>query len=281
MVVLTRKFKLMNLQDKLHTLTLDRKAILAVNFYNFETLSGILRAAAKMQQPVILQVSESTIRYLGLKIAVSLARTALADYGVTGWLHLDHGSSPEIARQCLNSGFDSVMIDASERSFDENVSITRQVVEMASQFHASVEAELGYVAKLGQSQWANQYTQPEEARRFVELTGVNALAVAIGSAHGFYKSAPDLQIGLLKEIRQTTPVALVLHGSSGIPDEMLKAAISAGISKVNLATESKNIFMKTLKKELQQTDEIDLRKVFPVAIEAVESLISQKISVVY
>lgn len=271
----------MNLQEKLYALTRDRKAILAVNFYNFETLSGILRAAAKMQQPLILQVSESTIRYLGLKMAISLARTALADYSLTGWLHLDHGSSPEIARRCLDAGFDSVMIDASEKPFDENVGITRQVVEMASQFNANVEAELGYVAKLGQSQGANQYTQPEEARRFVELTGVNALAVAIGSAHGFYKSAPVLQIGLLKEIRLATPVPLVLHGSSGIPDEMLKAAISAGISKVNLATESKNIFMKTLKNELQQTDEIDLRKVFPVAIEAVESLISQKISVVY
>ena len=271
----------MKLQDKLQVLSLDRKAILAVNFYNFETLSGILKAAAKLQQPIILQVSESTIRYLGLKIAVSLARTALADYGVTGWLHLDHGSSPEIARLCLESGFDSVMIDASEMPFDENVRITKLVVEMASRYDANVEAELGYVAKLGQSQGSNQYTQPEEAHRFVELTGVNALAVAIGSAHGFYRSAPELQIGLLQQIRHATPVALVLHGSSGIPDEMLKAAISAGISKVNLATESKNIFMKTLKKELLQTDEIDLRKVFPVAIEAVEGLITQKIEVVY
>lgn len=113
------------------------------------------------------------------------------------------------------------------------------------------------------------------------MTGVTALAVAIGSAHGFYKSAPELQIGLLGQIREATQVPLVLHGSSGIPDEMLKAAIGAGISKVNLATESKNIFMKMLKKELLQTDEIDLRKVFPVAIEAVENLIAQKIDVVY
>lgn len=271
----------MRLQDKLYALSLDRKALLAVNFYNFETLSGILRAAAKTQQPVILQVSESTIRYLGLNIAVSLARTALANYGVTGWLHLDHGSSPEIVKQCLSAGFDSVMIDASEKSFHENVRITSQVVEMASHFGASVEAELGYVAKLGQSQGASRYTQPDEAKQFVELTGVNALAVAIGSAHGFYKSVPELQIDLLKEIRQATPVSLVLHGSSGIPDNMLRDAIEAGICKVNLATESKNIFMKTLKKELSQTDEIDLRKVFPVAIDAVESLITQKLKVVY
>jgi ketose-bisphosphate aldolase len=271
----------MKLQDKLHTLSRDRKAILAVNFYNFETLSGILRAAAAENQPIILQVSESTIRYLGLKIAVSLARTSLADYGVTGWLHLDHGSSPEIVKQCLEAGFDSVMIDASEKPFGENVRITRQVVEMASQYEANVEAELGYVAKLGQSQNNSIFTQPEDAGRFVELTGINALAVAIGSAHGFYKSVPELQIGLLKEIRLATLATLVLHGSSGIPDEMLRQAIDAGISKVNLATETKNIFMKTLKTELQQTDEIDLRKVFPVAIGAVTDLISQKIKVVY
>jgi fructose-bisphosphate aldolase class II/tagatose 1,6-diphosphate aldolase GatY/KbaY len=271
----------MKLKEKLLELIRDRKAILAVNFYNFETLSGILRAAAKENQPIILQISESTIRYLGLKIAVSLARTALADYGVTGWLHLDHGSSPEIVRQCLETGFDSVMIDASEKPFGENVRITRQVVEMASKYEANVEAELGYVAKLGQSQSNSMFTQATDAARFVELTGVNALAVAIGSAHGFYKSAPALQIGLLKEIRQATPAALVLHGSSGIPDEMLREAINAGINKVNLATETKNIFMKTLKKELQQTDEIDLRKVFPVAIGAVTDLISQKIQIVY
>src|SRR5512138_799376 len=246
---------MMKLQDKLHELSLKRKALLAANFYNFETLSGILRAAAKADQPVILQASESTIRYLGLKIAVSLARTALSDYGVTGWLHLDHGSSPEIARQCLDAGFDSVMIDASEFPFDDNVRITRQVVEMASRFGANVEAELGYVAKLGQSQGSMSFTQPADASRFVELTGVNALAVAIGSSHGFYKSAPQLQIGLLKEIRLATPAALVLHGSSGIPDDMLRDAVKAGISKVNLATESKNIFMKTLKNEMLQTDE--------------------------
>jgi ketose-bisphosphate aldolase len=281
LIVSIWRFKLMKLQDKLHSLSLERKALLAVNFYNFETLSGILRAASAENQPIILQVSESTIRYLGLKIAVSMARAALSDYGVTGWLHLDHGSSPEIARQCLDAGFDSVMIDASERSFDENVRITRQVVEMASPFNANVEAELGYVAKLGQSQGDFSFTRPTDAKKFVEMTGVNALAVAIGSAHGFYKSLPALQIGLLKEIRKATPAALVLHGSSGIPDEMLRQAIDAGISKVNLATESKNIFMKTLKNELQQTDEIDLRKVFPVAIGVVTDLIRQKIQVVY
>jgi fructose-bisphosphate aldolase class II/tagatose 1,6-diphosphate aldolase GatY/KbaY len=271
----------MKLQEKLHILKQEKKAILAVNFYNFETLSGILNAALQTGQPLILQASESTIKYLGLQMTVSMARTGLSSYGVTGWLHLDHGSSPEMARKCLEAGFDSVMIDASEKPFAENVQITRQVVEMASQFEANVEAELGYVAKLGQVQDAGQFTQPEEAARFVELTGVNALAIAIGSAHGFYKSAPKLQTGLLREISKATGAALVLHGSSGIPDAMLREAIDAGISKVNLATESKNTFMKSLKHELAMTEEIDLRKVFPVAIQAVTNLITQKLHVVY
>lgn len=270
----------MDLQSKLHQLHLESKAILAANFYNFETLTGILRAASQLDKPIILQVSESTIRYLGLNMAVKLARTGLDDHKVTGWLHLDHGSSPEIARQCIDAGFDSVMIDASEKPFDENVRITRQVVEMASVLGVNVEAELGFVAKLGQVQESGQFTQPEEARRFVDLTGVNALAVAIGSAHGFYKSTPSLQISLLAEIRKATDTVLVLHGSSGIPNRMLREAITAGISKVNLATESKNIFMKTLRQELANTDEIDLRKVFPVAIQAVTDLITQKINVV-
>ena len=269
----------MTLKEKLKLLTAERKAILAVNFYNYETLAGILRAARKLKEPVILQVSESTIRYLGLRIAANLARTALEDYEVEGWLHLDHGSSPELAAQCLAEGFDSVMIDASEKPFEENAVITSRVVNMAARYGANVEAELGYVAKLGQSQTEFQFTQPDEARRFVDLTGVDALAVAIGTAHGFYKSTPVLQIRLLEEIRQATSAALVLHGSSGVPDSALRQAIKAGISKINLATESKNIFMKTLKEELPKSDEIDLRKVFPVAIEAVAGLIEGKLRV--
>ena len=156
-------------------------------------------------------------------------------------------------------------------------SLAFEVVKLAEKYDANVEAELGYVAKLGQKQNTAVYTQPEEVKLFTELTGVNALAVAIGSAHGFYKSTPVLQIELLKSIRQVTDKTLVLHGGSGIPDIQIKKAIQAGISKINLATETKNIFMLTLKEILAQTDEIDLRKVFPKAIDAVETLIYNKI----
>jgi fructose-bisphosphate aldolase class II/tagatose 1,6-diphosphate aldolase GatY/KbaY len=271
---------MMKLQEKLATFGREHRALLAVNFYNAETLAGILMAASKLEQPVILQLSESTLKYLGLKVAAAIAKAAIGQYAVEAWLHLDHGSSEELAKQCLDEGFDSVMIDASEKSFEENVRITSRVVKMAESYGANVEAELGFVAKLGQDQQTGAFTQPEEAKLFAELTGINALAVAIGSAHGFYKSTPVLQFGLLAEIRQATPVALVLHGSSGIPDEQIRQAINAGINKVNLATEAKNIFMKTLQKTLASTDEIDLRKVFPVAIDAVEWLIAGKMELV-
>lgn len=269
----------MKLQHKLAELGRQGKALLATNFYNFETLSGILQAAEVKGKPVILQLSESSICYLGLEVAVTMARSALRSYGVQGWLHLDHGTSVEMTHRCLDAGFDSVMIDASEKSFEENVKTTATVVKIASHFQANVEAELGFVAKLGQEQHM-EYTQPEEARRFVEETGVNALAIAIGSAHGFYRKTPNLQLELLSRIHEATPAALVLHGSSGIPEDQLRRAIERGIAKVNLATETKSVFMKTLQKVLCNNREIDLRKIFPYATESVKKLISEKLDVV-
>jgi tagatose 1,6-diphosphate aldolase GatY/KbaY len=270
----------MRLQDKLEQLSREGKALLATNFYNFETLSGLLQAAAEKKKSIILQLSESSVHYMGLDLAAAMARAGLKAYNVEGWLHLDHGGSIEMVQRCLDAGFDSVMIDASEKPFDENVSITSRVVEIAARYHANVEAELGYVAKLGQAQVVNQFTQPEEAARFVEATGINALAVAIGSAHGFYKETPTLQLELLAKIHQATPAALVLHGSSGIPDAQLRGAIERGIAKVNLATETKNIFMRRLKNVLTDNEEIDLRKVFPKATESVKALIEEKLDIV-
>ena len=270
----------MKLKEKLAYLSRHGGALLAANFYNFETLSGILAAAAKKQVPVSLQLSEGSIDDLGLKVAVSMARSALSQYGVEGWLHLDHGSSIDIVKRCLDAGFDSVMIDASERPFNENAEMTSAVVRLASAYGATVEAELGFVAKLGQAQVNGSFTQPDEAARFVKETGVDALAVAIGSAHGFYKEPPRLQLDLLREIHAATPAALVLHGSSGIPDDQLRKAIALGISKVNLATETKNTFICSLRDVLTQSEEIDLRKIFPQATQFVVRLIEEKIDLV-
>jgi ketose-bisphosphate aldolase len=271
----------MRLQDKLLQLKAERKAILAANFYNFETLSGILQAASKLKMPVILQLSESSIRYMGLTVAAAMAKTALKEYAVEGWLHLDHGSSIEIVQSCLEEGFDSVMIDASEKSLDENIRITRQVVKIADGYDANVEAELGFVAKLGQKQNQQGFTQPGDATRFVDNTGVHALAIAIGSAHGFYKQTPKLDIEMLALISDIIPTPLVLHGSSGIPDAMLLEAIHNGICKINLATETKNTFMHALKERLKNNSEIDLRVVFPDATQAVIDLIAKKLKTIH
>ena len=269
----------MNVKELLKQCQASNQAVLATNFYNLETLQGVMRAAQATESPVLLQLTRSSIDYMGLKNAVVMARQAIADYGVNGWIHLDHGGSVELVERCLDAGFDSVMIDASEEPFDVNVATTRRVVELTAPYGVNVEAELGYVAKLGQLQGGG-FTTPEEAKLFVEQTGVDALAVSIGSAHGFYKQAPKLDIERLAQIHAATDVALVLHGSSGIPHEMVQQAISNGIVKVNLATEIKDTFMRNLKGILTSTDEIDLRKVFPKATDAVVELLVEKYKMV-
>ena len=270
----------MLLKDKLAQFNQSGHAILAANFYNFETLTGILNAVGDTSQDIILQVSEGTIQYLGLEMTVDMVRAALRQHEINGWLHLDHGSSIELVQQCLDVGFDSVMIDASEKPLEENIKITCQVVRLAESYQANVEAELGYIAKLGQHQGGNIYTQPEEAKNFAEATGINALAIAVGTAHGFYKDPPHLQLDLIASIHAITPAALVLHGASGVPAEQLKKAINNGISKINVATDSKNAFMQSLKVTLNKTDEIDLRLVFPKATKAVSDLIAQKLTII-
>lgn len=269
----------MKLQDKLKEFQIEKKAILATNFYNLETLIAILSASSQMHVPVILQLTSSSIEYMGLDVAVRVARQGLADYGVEGWIHLDHGADIQLIHRCLDVGFDSVMIDASDKPFEENVEITSQVVELAKKYEANTEAELGYVAKLGQEQ-QGAFTTVEDAKAFVSQTGVDSLAIAIGSAHGFYKTAPKLDIERLAAIHDALDEILVLHGSSGIPDDMLKEAVKNGISKVNLATEIKDTFMKNLKDILQDSEEIDLRKVFPKSIDKVVDMLKAKYAIV-
>ena len=270
----------MKIKDKLQQLTREGRGLLATNFYNLETLHGVLQAAADLREPLILQLTKSSIDYMGIETAVAMGRNGLKEYGVEGWLHLDHGGSIEIVQQCLDAGFDSVMIDGSELAFEENIRITREVVNRAKSYGAHVEAELGYVAKLGQSHKQQGFTQPAEAKKFVNETGIDALAVAVGTAHGFYKEEPILQLELLSEIAASTSATLVLHGGSGVPETQLRQAISRGICKVNLATEIKNIFMKSLQSELRYNEEIDLRIIFPKATEQITELVKGKLEIV-
>ncbi len=271
---------MLSLQEKWRELDRLNNAVLAINFYNFETLSSILKAAKRKQLPVIIQATRKTIQYLGLDVTLGLAKSARKQYEVDAWLHLDHATDLDLIRQCIKGGFDSVMIDASEQPYRENIETTEKVVEMAKPHRVNVEAELGYVAKMGQSREKIRFTQPDEAKIFVEQTGVDALAVAIGSAHGFYDKEPRLDLELLGQIHDATPAALVLHGGSGIPPRQLKKAIKKGIRKINVATEIKNKFIGSLKSELQHTDDIDLRNIFPEAIKEVQHLIEDKLDIV-
>jgi fructose-bisphosphate aldolase class II/tagatose 1,6-diphosphate aldolase GatY/KbaY len=258
----------------------DGHAVLAANFYNAETLLAVLRAARRTRSPVILQTSPATLDYLGVEQASAMACAAAHELGVRAYVHLDHASDVGLVRRCLAFGYDSVMLDASEEDFDTNVERTREVVALAHRSGKAVEAELGYVPKLGQSPAnAGDFTSPEEAAAFVEATGVDFLAVAIGSAHGFYRQAPRLDYERLAAIRDAVDVPLVLHGSSGLADDQLKKAISRGICKINFATEIKDTFMRTLKRCLTQSDEIDLRKSFPPAIDAATDLVEAKMLV--
>lgn len=270
----------MLLKDKLKEVQQQKKALLATNFYNFETLKAVLLAAKSGNNPLILQLTQSSIDYMGLENAVSMGRTGLKYFGVEGWIHLDHGGSVELVEKCLKAGFDSVMFDGSELPFDENIALSTKVVEMAKKYNANVEAELGYVAKLGQSSEKMKFTRPEDARMFASKTGIDALAIAIGTAHGFYKAEPKLDFDRLNAIAAATDVPLVLHGGSGVPADAVKKAVSLGICKVNVATEIKNMFMKTLQQLLKNNEEIDLRKVFPFAIENVKELVEGKLKLV-
>ncbi len=270
----------MRLQEKFLELRSKKQGLLATNFYNFETLEGILRAAKESDQSIILQVTKSSIDYMGLPVAFNLAKSMLDYHGVEGWVHLDHGDSYELAAKCLDVGFDSVMIDASEKPFEENIAISRKVVKLAEKYGANVEAELGYIAKLGQDKDGSGFTQPDEAKEFVNSTGVDALAIAIGTAHGFYDKEPKLDLERLSQIAAATDATLVLHGGSGVPAESLRKAVDRGICKINVATEIKNIFMQTLKTKLATNEEIDLRKVFPTATDQIVELVKGKLEIV-
>lgn len=265
----------MNVKELLKKCQRDRTAVLATNFYNFETLTAVMQAAQRMQAPVLLQLTRSSIDYMGLEQAVGMGRRGdrrLRRRRVDSSRPRRIGRTGRAVSRCrIRLGDDRCQRASVRRERLDD----RRVVELARPYGVNVEAELGYVAKLGQAQGGG-FTTPEEAARFVEATGVDALAVAIGSAHGFYKQAPRLDIERLAQIHAATDAALVLHGSSGIPHDMVREAIANGIVKVNLATEIKDNFMRALKGVLLESEEIDLRKVFPKAVAPVVELLCEK-----
>ena len=256
-------------------------AIAALNFYNAETILAHVAAAKTQKASIILQTTESTINYLGLRMILAMANAAAEEIERPVALHLDHGGSYELAARCIEQGYTSVMIDGSKLPFGENCELTRKVVELAHNANVSVEGELGHVRhndEIGTADNGEFFTRPDDARKFVEETGVDSLAVAVGTAHGFYKGEVKLDFERLKQIKSVTgSTSLVLHGGSGVPDELLQKAIRCGISKINFGTELKNAFTRAVKKSLLETNDIDLRRTFAPAIAAVREVSLQKI----
>ena len=209
---------------------------------NMEMVKGAVKAAEELNTPIILQIAEVRLKHSPLALMGPMMVQAAKEAKVDIAVHLDHGLTMETVKKALELGFTSVMFDSSAYPFEENIERTRQVVELAVKYGATVEAELGLVggSEDGSTDHGIRCTDPDDAKVFCEHTGIDALAVAIGNAHGNYPVAPKLAFDVLKKIHEKTDVPLVLHGGSGITDEDFQKAISFGIVKVNIATASFN-----------------------------------------
>lgn len=220
----------------------EKKGVGAFSVGNMEMVKGAIEAAEAMQTPIILQIAEVRLKHSPLELMGPMMVQAAKEAKVDVAVHLDHGLTMETVQKALDLGFTSVMFDSSTSPFEENISRTREVVELAKKYGATVEAELGLVggSEDGSCDHGIRCTDPEDATVFCEETGIDALAVAIGNAHGNYPVAPKLAFDVLEQIHEKTAVPLVLHGGSGITDEDFQKAISLGIVKVNIATASFN-----------------------------------------
>ncbi len=258
-------------------------AVGAFNVENMEMVQAVVAAAEELQSPVIMQTTPSTVKYADLAYFYANVKTAAEKASVPVVMHLDHGSSFELAMQALRTGYTSIMIDGSHESFEDNIAVTKSVVDACHPSGVPVEAELG---KVGGKEddldggEGNPYTDPQEAKQFVEATGVDSLAVAIGTAHGVYKGTPKLDVNRLSEIREVVSIPLVLHGTSGVPDEAVKECIKRGICKVNYATDLRIAFSEGVNEVLHENpDTIDPKKYNARGREKVKEYVMSKIKV--
>jgi len=230
-------------------------AVGALNFCNAETAEAIVEQAAALGSPVVLMTGPWEMPLLGAKARAAIVERLAAEADVPVCLHLDHAGDLDSVRECLEAGFPSVMFDGSRQEFEENVRLTREAVEMARAWGATVEGELGAVGSVGAAEGdaERSLTEPQQAAEFVERTGVDALAVAIGNAHGIYPQRPELDFERLARIREATQAPLVLHGGSGMPAEQLQRAVAAGISKVNVASELSRAYLGAIEQALAAT----------------------------
>lgn len=267
-----------------HEILLDAQrggyAIGAFNIENMEMAQAVVEAAEETESPVILQTTPSTVRYGSLDLFYANARVLAEKASVPVVIHLDHGSSYDLAVQAIRAGYTSVMFDSSHTSFEENIANTRRVVQVAKPISIPVEAELGMVGgkEDGMDGGDGGYTDPIMAKEFAEKTGISSLAVAIGTAHGLYTAVPKLDIERLKEIRKNVDIPLVLHGGSGLLDKDVVQCIKEGICKVNYATELRIAFTEGVKEVLMQKPEtIDPKTYGKVARERVKDFVKGRI----
>ncbi len=257
-------------------------AVGAFNINNMEIVQAIIEAAEETNSPVILQASQGGIKYAGIEYITALGKVAAEKAKVPVALHLDHGTDFEQVMLCIRYGFTSVMIDGSKHPLRQNIELTKKVIDVAHAVGVSVEAELGKIGgtedDITVDEMEATFTDPDEAKLFVEETGVDYLAVAVGTAHGVYKGEPKLDFDRIRKIKELVGIPLVLHGSSGVPADSIKKAIEAGINKINIDTDLRIAFTTAMKDFLKKNpDNIDPRKILTPAREAMKEVIKEKI----
>lgn len=257
-------------------------AVGAFNVENMEMVKAVIKAAEEMKAPVMLQTTPSTVKYGTLETYCGIAAAEAKKASVPVCLHLDHGSSFELAVQAIKAGYTSVMIDGSKEDFEDNIAVTKKVVDVAAACNIPVEAELG---KVGGKEddlvaEADTNTNPQEAKEFAERTGISSLAIAIGTAHGFYAGTPVLDKERVSQIKELVSVPLVLHGASGLSDEDVRECVKRGMCKVNFATELRVAYTDACKKLLEEKPEtFDPKKLGTVGMEAVTELVKGRMKV--
>ena len=260
----------------------DGYAVGAFNVENMEMVMAVIKACEELKAPAILQTTPSTVKYAGLEMYYANVSTAARNASVPIALHLDHGDSFELAMRAFHTGYSSIMIDGSKFDLEENIALSRRVSDVCRAAGIPVEGELGKVGGKEDDLVVKgpAYTEPEDAARFAEESGISSLAVAIGTAHGIYKGEPKLDMERLSEIRKVVSIPLVLHGASGVPDEMVKEAIRRGISKVNFATELRLAYSRGVKECLAEDAEVfDPKKYGKAGMAYVTELVKDKIRV--
>lgn len=252
------------------------------NMNNLEFAQAITEAAMEEKSPFIFGVSEGALKYMGMEYTVAIAKAAAKQSGLPIALHLDHGSSFEVAMACIRAGFSSVMFDGSHYPFEENIRLTKEVVKAAHAMGVSVEGELGTIGgvedDISVDEASAQLAKPDEAIRFYEETGVDCLAIAVGTAHGMYSAEPNIRHDIIEEVTKAIPVPVVLHGGSGVPEEMIKRAIQAGVGKINVNTENQVACTEAIREVLSKDAKVyDPRKYLGPGRKAMVEVVRSKI----